>query len=217
MVRCADCGLLALREHYTMRLVEAPLLYRETGKVPLTTTKPQMELTERVPVCYENLRRFEIELEEENLKAHRPSLGNSWNIDPTNIQPEAARKVFDKEIGCESFIKHRPGATPQEHREMLDRQWKIKQEILVREAVWAREDARDARVDAREDARDKREDDRDAAVEKRHRTELWVLGWVIAGATLLASIVGATATCRSTNTVVIHEQVVPTAAPQSTR
>ena len=219
MANCRDCGFLTLREHFTQAIVEAPWPYRKEGKAPQTITKPRMEQCERLPVCYEDLRSFSVEIThmQKNLGITAPPSGfEALDIDPGIVNPYVAYVVLNKIHDCPSFVEYRQGMSPQGHRDMVDRRWKIKQEILVREAVWAREDERDARVNAREDARDKREDGRDVRIEKRHGTELWVLGWVIAAATLLASIIDATATCKSTNTVVIREQVVPTAAAQQT-
>ena len=196
MAKCRDCGLLALREHGTMVLVEAPMPYRDRGKVPLRTDLSNREACERVPVCYENLRLFDLELGTDSLTksgiaaAPQPRerlLGRIWDIDPGIIDKNLAYEVIEKEFDCPSFIQHRQGMSPQEHREMLDRQH-----------VQQREDHRDLMARLREDARDKRvdkrEDDRDEAVERRHRKEIRWFGGIVAGATLVASIIGAGAT-----------------------
>jgi hypothetical protein len=223
-VRCINCGFLALRWRFSQELVEAPRPYRDTGRPPVELDRQSDlggESYLRVPVCFEDQRDF---WQEAAYVVVPPN-------DPERIDDLALRDMLLKQINCDRFARYRQGSTPKEHREMLDRQWMIEREDAMRQIVWRREDerdvamkkredARDALVNAREKARDEREDARDRDVNKRHRTELWVLGWVIAGATLVSALVGAGATLGAAewlgheNTVVVAG--TPTPAPAST-
>lgn len=193
--KCIDCGLLALRTLHTMELVEAPLPYREDGKVPVNPERPGFETCGRIPVCYENLRRFEPELGLWDLVSEKretlaPTLGRSWNIDPPNIDPRLAFEVIHKLFDCRSFITHRPGMSPQEHREILDRQrlydWQAAREDEDRK--WRALQAKEER-DWRRDERDWRSDERRRDNTLR-RVELGILGTGVAVA-IVAVIVAA--------------------------
>ena len=68
---------------------------------------------------------------------------------PNNISPDEVVRLISEDYACrgdDGFRKWQQGFTPKEHRDMMDR------EMLLR-----REDARDDKVAAREDRRDKRE------------------------------------------------------------
>jgi len=128
----------------------------------------------------------------------------------------------DRAASCgeNAFIRWVPGLSIRDHKEMLDRKFMIEREDRRDREMREREDRRDALVTAREDvrderenARDKREDDRDRGVEKRHRTELWVLGWVIAGATVASAIISAGATISATKWLGHDHTVVVVVTP----
>jgi hypothetical protein len=111
MVKCSECGFLALRHLETRDLREAEGSYRDTGEIPRDLNRPKY-LYEEVPLCFERLRMF----------------------DPKQCESAAGRQeVLQGEIGpCVGFTEWHHGFTPKEHREMLDRQrlleWQAEQE-----------------------------------------------------------------------------------------
>ena len=111
MVKCADCGYLAVRHLETRELREAEGNYRDTGEIPRDLNRPK-HLYEEVPLCFEHLRIF----------------------DPQQCASAAGRQeALQAEIGpCVGFTEWHHGFTPKEHREMLDRrqmlEWQAGQE-----------------------------------------------------------------------------------------
>jgi len=101
MVKCAECGYLAVRHLETRELREAEGTYRDTGEIPRDLNRPK-HLYAEVPLCFEHLRIF----------------------DPHQCASATGRQgVLQAEIGpCVGFTKWDLGFTPKEHREMLDRQ-----------------------------------------------------------------------------------------------
>lgn len=111
MVKCAECGYLAVRHLETRDLREAEGDYRDTGEIPRDLNRPK-HLYEEVPLCFERLRTF----------------------DPQQCTSAAARQeALQREIGpCVGFTKWDHGFTPKEHREAADREkfrnWQAEQE-----------------------------------------------------------------------------------------
>jgi hypothetical protein len=112
MVKCAECGFLAVRLRQERILAEAEGNYRETGELPVEFPGKQYYVYEEVPLCFERLRQF-------SLHQCRSTVGR--------------QEVLQQDIGpCVGFTEWRQGFTPKEHREMLDRRemrdWQEKQD-----------------------------------------------------------------------------------------
>jgi hypothetical protein len=127
VVKCSDCGYLAVRHLETRELWEAEGGCRETGEIPPDLNRPK-NLYDEVPLCFERLRFF----------------------DPEQCASPAGRKEAQQmEIGpCVGFVKWQHGFTPKEHREMLDRKellkWQAKREDDDRQ--WRADQARGERT-----------------------------------------------------------------------
>ena len=121
MVKCADCGFLAVRNRYDFHLDEAGRGYRETGQAALgrVNEMAHYELHDQQPICFALANDLKVEFDNETKE--RNSTVSAFN-------------VLAKGRDCNSFTKWQQGFTPKEHREMLDRE-----EMLEWQA--AREDA----------------------------------------------------------------------------
>jgi hypothetical protein len=180
MVKCADCGFLALRNQFTGQLDEGDEDYRRTGMPPLRKKSnqpggPRSFLDNpydfpfaNPPICF--VQAF--------------NLGDEFSVEPSQILPEMALDVLKNERDCgerELFTSWQQGFTPKEHREMLDRQRRLQQEEDIRRAIWAREDARDkAQAAAHSEEME--------TLKQQHRAQLLVFGGLIGAATVAAGI-----------------------------
>lgn len=109
MVKCAECGFLALRNRVSRELVEVegPLRQSANAPMPRTPTEPR-ELYERTPLCFARARQLQDEV--------------------SNDDRHELLRVFQRDRDCPSFTTWQQGFTPKEHRDMLDRQWLLERE-----------------------------------------------------------------------------------------
>ncbi len=99
--KCADCGFLATRNKETSNLDGMERNYRNTGKSPQKVGfAPAYDIYEP-PICLMQVRDLWSEI------------GAS--------KPENIRSVVQDDRDCDSFLAWKQGATPQEHRDMMDR------------------------------------------------------------------------------------------------
>ncbi len=173
MVKCADCGYLAVRNINSYCLDEAGSDFREKGAVALGREygRNQYNLHEQRPVCF--VQRYD-------LRGEIKSVFVAGKKDETGC----VLQVITKERECSEFTDWQQGFTPKEHREMLDRQWMIdfqaKRENEDRE--W-RERQRNEDLAWREKQETK--------ADSRHRTELWIIGGVVTVALIVGAIIAA--------------------------
>jgi len=185
-VKCKDCGFLSLRNEFTGQLDEASGPYRVSGEPP-AWRKPSISSGglganrsggldfpyRTTPICFV----MEFDLLAEHLKTG-PDYGQM------DVSGELAKEIISKERHCAAFTKWHQGFTPKEHREMLDRQWRIKHEDDVREAVWKREDARDkTQADDHSDLM--------KTMKSQHRWQLFWFGVAVVVATVAGSMIQA--------------------------
>lgn len=122
MVKCANCGFLALRKFEVEGLLEADANYRETGE-----RKPVEAPHWNVPICF--MRAADLRGERE----HPPRMGVViYEEDPYKGWPSEGEQnlaVITQERVCDSFTEWQQGFTPKEHREIMDRrEWREWQE-----------------------------------------------------------------------------------------
>ena len=98
VVRCRDCGFLAMRNVETRKLEEAEETLRNTGQIP---AQHRMKRHESLPVCF---------MAAVNLRA-----------EATGEDPVHVLEIVNRERQCAAFTNWNVGYTPKEHREMLDR------------------------------------------------------------------------------------------------
>ena len=96
IVKCADCGFLALRHRVTKELQEVSGDIRDTGRLPLDTIA-ERESMSREPICFAMQANLVSEL-------HAP-----WNC----------KDVIDRDRQCVKWIPWKQGYTPKEHDHML--------------------------------------------------------------------------------------------------
>ncbi len=197
MVKCSDCGYLTLRNSYTGQLDEADSDFRASGNPPrrmairgvsgntvATFGTPYIH----IPICFAQA----INLQAEFLVGGAGPKGD--------YPGQLVQEIIQKERICppvgfkgHGFTEWVQGFTPKEHREMLDRQWRLDHETRVRNEAIKREDARDALSAQREDARDarvdEREDKRDKEARERHHSELIVFGVILGTLTIIAAFI----------------------------
>ena len=177
--QCRYCGLLGLRAK-SGKLVEADEDYRK-GQDWNGTLFPSLP----PPICAAmrvDFSGFLFDRLRKQLDTPEPfeSEFSAREHNPTREDVHAflweRRKCFPTEAR-HGWTEHQPGLTPKEHREMLDREFRVK-----------REDARDAdqrdwqeRVQARVEEK----------ADKRHTRELWIIGGVVTTIVVLATILAA--------------------------
>lgn len=180
MVSCSECGLL----------------YAITGN------------GQPVPGIYHNLRERPIGSPggwEPRCGANAVDLAGPYRaVAKGNHSPEAdiwrtawESVVLDtKRPECESsavFVKWVPGLGLAKHQEILDRQrlleWQSEQRKEQRDWEQARFDEIKRREDDRDAQMRTREDTRDEAARGRHRDSMWILGGLIAIATVSAAVI----------------------------
>jgi hypothetical protein len=123
MVRCSECGFLALRNIETRNLDEAEEEFRKLGRLseyskfhPVkefdTPFYKDEELTryvhEDLPVCFAKICDFGILCTQATTA--------------TSTYSEDILSVINTKRPCESFTKWHRGFTPKEHQEMIDRE-----------------------------------------------------------------------------------------------
>jgi hypothetical protein len=139
VVRCSDCGFLALRNEFTGHLAEAERKYRLTGdkqnrlkpglppgRLHVSATSFEWPFAD-LPTCF--VQAYDL-----------PDEYHTFAVD-------TVLEVLRVERDCDVrglFTPWQQGFTPKEHREMRDRQLMLE-----------REDKRDWEMRQREDARDK--------------------------------------------------------------
>src|SRR5947209_1382096 len=101
MVRCADCGFLAVRNWQTRALAETESLMRHEGEAPPIFNTPGSAFYERTPICF--VRAWD-------LPEEAGALDNK----------AAFLRVVQHERVCAAYTPWQQGFTPREHREMLD-------------------------------------------------------------------------------------------------
>lgn len=104
MVRCADCGFLAMRNAETRVLCETEGGFRKTGNHPRMLTA-RFNVYEEVPICFKDARDFK-------------EIGVVWGA--TDAEQRVA--ALNLEHDCKQWEDWRQGLSPKEHQEMLDRQ-----------------------------------------------------------------------------------------------
>ena len=107
MVKCSECGFLAVRTRTSRELREAEGEYRKRGL--------RIAISEHIPICFAQVRDFREEIIKEK---------GASNLDSVDVIPFVSQEIY-----CNSFTKWKQGFTPKEHREMLDREeWRDWQE-----------------------------------------------------------------------------------------
>ena len=115
MARCVECGLIALRNVSTGELIEVDDDFRKWRKV---TTLPAFDRQiEQYPRCVALA--FDLVGECEDAaqrQATATALGEftDW--------AQWLRPILEKDRPCKEFAEWRPGSSPKEHRDMVDRQ-----------------------------------------------------------------------------------------------
>lgn len=119
MVRCVDCGFLALRKKFERQeLVSAPPCFREKGEMPPLAAVPGIGYRDDFllePECH---------LGVINLK--------------TEATGHARQRYFEvakRERDCKEFVPLVPGCSLKDHQEML-----LLQELRSRQEKWREED-----------------------------------------------------------------------------
>lgn len=130
------------------------------------------------PVCFVNAADPPLMLEKQQLT----EVAEGVQLPPER-SGEAVEAVLIRDRKCKASTIWRPGYTPREHRELVDRKW-----------VMAREDHRDKEMREREDARDattarfhKEEID---TLKSQHRWQLIIFGALVTLAVVVSTLVG---------------------------
>ncbi len=116
MVKCVDCGFLALRNSRSRDLDEAEELYRRTGDV---TVDGDYLRHERVPICFARAWDLRDEFRNHVAEQYEEEQRERWLRTP---QPEHILALIKEERQCSGFAACQQGFTSKEHRDMLDRQ-----------------------------------------------------------------------------------------------
>jgi len=178
MVKCSECGFLAVRRKDTIELEEVEFESRQSGDM-----RPRYHY---VPICFTLVANFGEEVEK---LEKSPEYATRCDEHGDAIWPQWYDLVggaLVKERECPSFTRWHQGFTPKEHQEMLDRQW-----LLDFQAKREQED-RDWREHERIEDLEWREKQEQKA-EGRHRTDLIIIGIVatllICAVTIIAAFI----------------------------
>jgi hypothetical protein len=176
MVRCTDCGLLALRSAATGALCEAERSQRTYSDIRIGPGRS--EIFRRIPVCFALVVDFSKELKEKPDEC----------VHPTKITP-----LLEQERECPKFFGYMPGRSPQEHQTMVEqievqrmqdaqrekeRKWQEEQKAADRK--W--QDDQRANDEARQEARISA--DRSWQKEQKNEDRKWQLKLAILAAIL---------------------------------
>jgi hypothetical protein len=206
MVKCSECGFLAVRNRFTRTLDEAEQSYRDTARVayvprirpyepnpfgPLGVSTE--ELHERWPICFENVVSLPL-LCKEKAKSRDPSRTDENYNRRWIIQDEDIQEVLSEERCCSHWTEWRQGSTPKEHREMIDRQ-RLLEFQTKREDDWQK-------FQAQMTADDKKwKEEQEAKLEERHLREIstlrgihkgqmWVMGGIVTLIIVITTLIG---------------------------
>lgn len=110
MVKCSECGFLAVRDIDTRELEEVDGTFREWGRPPLKRIggRNQYKGQYDIPLCF---------VQSYNLYDEVKTAGGKPELDYVIV-----KSIIDQDRQCNSFIKWQQGFTPKEHREMIDRE-----------------------------------------------------------------------------------------------
>ena len=117
MVKCEDCGFLAVRSKKDFKLDEASSEYRKSGVIAIgydEQGRNQHELHFQEPLCFAGAYDLKNEFAEEQMG----TVTRAWS-------------VISRERDCQQHTEWIQGFTPKEHREMLDRRWERKWRIIT--------------------------------------------------------------------------------------
>lgn len=130
MVKCSECGFLALRDKTTGLLVEANDDYRASGRVPeyIAAYKEY----HNYPICFAMAYDLMPEVEQ---AAQQQFINGSDDWGKYTLGVINKERVCPPHGKSYGFTTWQQGFTPKEHREMLERQW-----------MRQREDKRDADI-----------------------------------------------------------------------
>ena len=116
MKKCTDCGYLAVRNVDSRELEEAEEVFREKGTGPMAKVyegNPHLR-HEKQPLCFARVHSFSDDFK----KAIKENIPEDGRV----------KQIIQKERQCDKSTDWQQGFTPKEHREMLDREWMIRQE-----------------------------------------------------------------------------------------
>lgn len=145
MVKCAECGYLAVRSRNDQALVSPGDEQRTTGRSPeiekpaapgsaestISWLQSTIPLLEVVPLCSLSIARLD-----EEFDAEYKDRGSQWSLEGTN----AALAIVKKDRQCDRFIPWIRALSPKEHLDM---------DLFARQQAW-------------QDERNRREESRDA-------------------------------------------------------
>ena len=97
MVKCSECGFLALRNRHTRLLVEVEIDMRTSGYFPAPIETGGKELYDRIPRCVAGVKEF---------------------YERRGLDGKQFLEVISQERDCEHFYEWRQGFTPKEHMDM---------------------------------------------------------------------------------------------------
>ena len=144
MVKCADCGFLAVRNVSTRELEEAESQFREHGDIPDSEVEPGLGRHQGIPLCFAGV-----------------NLRNEITVEMANWNPgrEDIVTVMQRERCCDYWTEWQLGFTPKEHRETFleeqkrryeeearERERRFQEEMINRQIETIKESARNARL-----------------------------------------------------------------------
>lgn len=114
MVRCSECGLLALTWHHGT--FEATEQLRERGQLPVDFSSGVIGITAAYPVC----------------------CGGALDFGGLNCpEPKELSAIFQADRECQKFVKWHRGLSPKDHHDMS-----ILEKVRAEQSQWRNEDLR---------------------------------------------------------------------------
>lgn len=103
MVKCIECGLLAVKDEYTKKSCEADKETRETG----LHSSSEGNLTPAKWTCYGNSPKFK-----------DPESWRYGQLTKEGDEENDTLAAFKENVDCDKFLAYHPGKSPQEHEDM---------------------------------------------------------------------------------------------------
>ena len=176
MAKCAECGFLVARNIRTKEMEEVDSIFREEGLPEIIEWDMSNPIAqpiyrqEMLPLCF--ARAYDLRAEFKKV---------AGEDDPDH---KSVICVINEERQCEPFVEWQQESSPKEHREMLDRQWRLDYE--------ARRDAEDKNWrEAQEEKAEQRHQDQLKLLRDIHKHEMLIAGAVVTVIIAIITIIGA--------------------------
>jgi hypothetical protein len=123
MAKCSECGFLTLRDKANGLLVEVIDDYRVSGKIPSYIRA--FEGQHNWPICF--VMAYDL-FPEVQQAANKQFFEKADDWSPYVLEVITKERICPRTKNVFGFVKYHQGFTPKEHKEMMDRELRMKAE-----------------------------------------------------------------------------------------